>query len=107
MLLAYARHFRGPVEDRHKVWVEAGAAAYIAFLPEDEEAGAEALGARAGMCFYVAGSDEWRRSLGVIPSEEIEEGIWFRHCGVHVGELFGLGLWVGGGESRRREGWDE
>ena len=37
MLFAYSRHFCGPVEDRDKVWVEAGAAAYAAILWAEEE----------------------------------------------------------------------
>ena len=51
-MLADARHFRGPVEDRDEIWVEAWAAAYVAALADEEEvrveAGAEALWAVGG-----------------------------------------------------------
>jgi hypothetical protein len=58
VLFACACHLRWPVEDRDEVWVEAGAAAYIALLGAEEEelrveACAEAL--RAGM-WCVGGS---------------------------------------------------
>jgi hypothetical protein len=37
VLFSYSSHFRGPVEDRDEVGIEAGAAAYAAVLRAEEE----------------------------------------------------------------------
>lgn len=73
MLFACARHFRRPIKDRDEVWVEAGAAAYIALLGAEEEelrveACAEAL--RAGL-YWAGGSCQGDYPLRVVSPEEI------------------------------------
>jgi hypothetical protein len=87
-LAAYARHLRRPVEDRHEIGVQAGAAADGAALCEEEdarlEACAEALWACGELGLDTDASWGLRKDLGVVPAEKIEERVWFGHCGVVV-----------------------
>jgi len=93
VLLAASHHFRGPVEDRDEVGVQAGAAAYGAALEEEEERGLGWGGSVVGEALAEAlWAEGWAREmmglLGVVSPEEVQEGVWFRHSA--------RGLWWGG-----------
>lgn len=83
MLFSHSRHFRGTVEDGDEGGVEGcmavGAATHIAAQDEElrAEALAEALWVGGGSGARCGGWFEGR--LGVVPPEEVQEGVWFRH----------------------------
>jgi hypothetical protein len=94
VLLAASNHFRGPVEDRDEVGVQAGAAAYGTALEEEERGleawgwGWSALGEALAEALWAGGwSREMRSLLCIVSPEEVQERIRSRH--------FAWGSWWG------------